>query len=141
MFRSTYEQRLSMWREFRLSLETVVDPIQTTIDFYKTAPLCKFQCDPYDRSTWPTAWELLEENNYCPFVKILAIAYTLQLTDRFSQASIEIHIKYSPAESTIYYLLFVNDRVIGYNEDTHIHKDEILDNLNSQQTYKIAPHQ
>jgi hypothetical protein len=141
MFRSTYEQRLSAWRDFRLSLETADDPIQSTIDFYESAPLCKFQCDPYDRNTWPTPWEILEENNYCSFVKILAIAYTLQLTDRFSGEAFEIHIKYSSAESSIYYLLQVNDRIIGYDEYTHVHKNKVPKGLVSQQTYTLHPKQ
>tara|TARA_B110000879_G_scaffold59092_1_gene82983 strand:+ start:1086 stop:1406 length:321 start_codon:yes stop_codon:yes gene_type:complete len=81
MFNKTYEDRLILWREFRTSLESVQDPIQEAIDFYNQAPYCLIAADPFTPSSWPTAWELLEENNYCAFVKILAICYTLQLTD------------------------------------------------------------
>ncbi len=139
MFSKTYEQRLSNWRSFRSTLEDSVDPLQAAIDFYNKAPLVKYQCDPYDRKTWPSPWEIIEENIYCPFVKILAICYTLQLTDVLSKSSFEIHIKYSSAESKIYYLLHVDDRVIGYLEDTHVHNSELPSGLISQQKFSMPP--
>src|SRR5210317_341160 len=92
MFNKKFEDRLAHWKQFRESLETSNDPIQDTINFYNTAPVCNIAADPFAREYWPDPWELLEENNYCPFVKILAICYTLQLTDVLSQADYEIHI-------------------------------------------------
>lgn len=130
-----YEQRLAAWKSFRNTLEDLTDPLQAVIDFYSQAPLVKYQCDPYDRSTWPSPWEIIQENTYCSFVKILAICYTLQLTDRFSESIFEIHIQYSPAESKIYYLLYVDSSVIGYIEDTHVRKDDIPIDLISQQKF------
>ena len=76
MFDKQFEERMSLWREFRKTLETTPDPIQDTIDFYNKAPMCSIAADPFTPSTWPDPWELLQENNYCPFVKILAICYT-----------------------------------------------------------------
>ncbi len=139
MFSKNYEQRLSAWRSFRESLEFSDDPIQTVIDFFRQIPLVKYQCDPYDRSTWPSPWQMIQENTYCEFVKILAICYTLQLTDKFSASTFEIHIRYSQAESKIYYLLYVDDRVIGYLEDTHVHKSELPSGLISQQKFSMPP--
>ena len=139
MFSKNYEQRLSDWRSFRSTLEESVDPIQDTIDFYNNAPLVKYQCDPYDRSTWPSPWEIIQENIYCPFVKILAICYTLQLTDVLSKNTFEIHIRYSSADSKIYYLLFVDDRIIGYLEDTHVHRSKLPNGLVSQQKFSMPP--
>ena len=139
MFSKNYEQRLAAWRSFRSTLEDHQDPIQAVIDFYNQAPIVKYQCDPYDRNTWPSPWEIIQENTYCGFVKILAICYTLQLTDVFSKSPFEIHIKYSQAESKIYYLLFVDDRTIGYLEDTHVHKNELPTGLVSQQKFSMPP--
>jgi hypothetical protein len=137
MFSKNYEQRLAAWRSFRNTLEDHTDPLQAVINFFKPVPIVRYQCDPYDRSTWPSPWELIQENTYCAFVKILAICYTLQLTDMFSKSAFEIHIKYSPAESKIYYLLHVDDRVIGYLEDTHVHKRELPNGLVSQQKFSM----
>jgi hypothetical protein len=141
MFDKTYEQRLVLWREFRDSLETAQDPIQDTIDFYNQAPVEIIAADPYTPSTWPDPWELLEENNYCAFVKILAICYTLQLTDVLSQASYEIHITRDNENSETYYLLFVNDIVIGFNGDTHVHRSKLPNTLRSELVHALPTQQ
>ncbi len=139
MFSKNYEQRLIAWRDFRTELENSDDPLQSAIDFYSSVPIVKYQCDPYDRNTWPSPWEIIQENIYCSFVKILAICYTLQLTDVLSNQTFEIHIKYSPAESKIYYLLQVGERVIGYLEDTHVHYKDLPAELVSQHMFSMSP--
>ena len=135
--KKSYEDRLLFWRDFRSGLETSSDPIQETIDFYNQAPMCLLAADPFTPSSWPTAWELLEENNYCSFVKILAICYTLQLTDVLSQASYEIHITRDREKSETYYLLFVNDTVVGFTGDTHVHRTEMPNTLRSELVHQL----
>lgn len=139
MFTLDYEERLSTWRNFRLSLEKSNDPIQETIDFFSNAPLKKIATDPYTPSTWPDPWELISENNYCPFVKILAICYTLQLTDVLSQASYQIHITHDKENSTTNFLLFVNDFVVGFTGDTYVHKNELPNTQHSQFEHTMPP--
>ena len=141
MFHKNYEERLQLWKQFRDGLEEVTDPIQNVIDFYDQAPKCLIAADPYNPNNWPTAWELLEENNYCGFVKILAICYTLQLTDVLSQASYEIHITRDIEKSATYYLLYVDDQVIGFNGDTHVHRTELPPTLRSELVHKLPIHQ
>ena len=141
MFHKNYEERLQLWKQFRNGLEKVEDPIQEAIDFYNQAPYCLIAADPFTPSSWPTAWELLEENNYCAFVKILAICYTLQLTDVLSQASYEIHITRDNKKSSTYYLLYVNDQVIGFNGETHVHKSELPNTLHSELVHSLQPQQ
>ena len=137
MFNKTYEDRLILWREFRHGLESAQDPIQEAIDFYNQAPYCSIAADPFTPSSWPTAWELLEENNYCAFVKILAICYTLQLTDVLSQGNYEIHITRDYKNSETYYLLYVDERVIGFTGDTHVHRKELPSNLRSELVHAL----
>jgi hypothetical protein len=132
MFNKKYEDRLVLWREFRDGLELSKDPIQEAINFYQHAPTSLLAADPYEKSTWPDPWQLLEENNYCSFVKILAICYTLQLTDKFSQSNFEIHITRDNEKSRTYYLLYVDDIVIGFNEDTYVYKTELPNTLYSE---------
>jgi hypothetical protein len=141
MFDKKYEERLAIWREFRNGLETSSDPVQDAIEFYSNAPSCTIAADPYTPSTWPTPWELLEENNYCSFVKILAICYTLQLTDVLSQASYEIHITRDNENSETYYLLYVDDIVVGFNGDTHVHRSKIPNSLRSELVHALQPQQ
>ena len=141
MFEKSYEQRLVIWRTLRDGLEVSKDPIQEAIDFYNQAPKCLIAADPYTPSTWPNPWELLEENNYCSFVKILAICYTLQLTDVLSQASYEIHITRDNKKSATYYLLYVDDQVIGFNGETHVHKSELPATMHSELVHSLQPQQ
>ena len=139
MFDKKFEDRLSIWRDFRQSLETVDDPIQVTIDFFSKAPVGAIATDPYTKSSWPDPWELIEENNFCPFVKILAICYTLQLTDRFLGSIFEIHITQDRERSATDYLLFVDDQVIGYNGDSYVHRDVIPKTTVSEIEYPMPP--
>ena len=141
MFEKKYEERLAVWRDFRESLETSKDPIQDTINFYKHVPSCLIAADPYTPSCWPNPWELLKENNYCPFVKILAICYTLQLTDVLSQSSYEIHITRDNEKSKTYYLLYVDNFVIGFTGDTYVHKDELPKTLYSEFVHAMPSQQ
>ena len=139
MFDKKYEERLSLWSTFRKTLEISNDPIQDAINFYREAPTVSIAIDPYTPITWPNPWELLEENNYCSFVKILAICYTLQLTDVLSQASYEIHITQDNKKSSTYYLLYVDDQVIGYNGETYVHKSELPNTLHSELVHSLQP--
>ena len=139
MFEKKFEERLLIWREFRNSLENSKDPLQDTINFFSVAPMVNFAADPYGQSTWPDPWELIEENNYCPFVKILAICYTLQLTDRFLDTTFEIHITHDKKRLSTDYLLYVGDAVIGYDGDSYVHKSEIPKTTVSEIEYPMTP--
>ena len=137
MFDKSYEDRLASWAEFRSTLEVSKDPIQDTIDFFDKAPLVNIQTDPYTPSSWPDPWELIKENIYCSFVKILAICYTLQLTDVLSRETFEIHITHDNKRSSTYYLLYVGDRVIGFEEGRHVHKTDIPNSIISHHEYPM----
>ena len=139
MFDKKYEDRLSAWREFRERLECSSDPIQLAVDYYKNAPLVSMSVDPYTPSNWPDPWELIAENLYCDFGKILGICYSLQLTDCLSHESFEIHITQDREKSAIYYLLFVGNRVIGFNGDTHVHKGKLPNTFQSQLEHVMPP--
>lgn len=139
MFDKKFEERLLLWKEFRDQLEVSKDPIQDTIDFYNKAPIASLASDPYTPSTWPDPWELLEENIYCDFVKILAICYTLQLTDCLSQATYVIHTAYDMEKSETYYILYVNDKIIGYLGDTYVLQNDLPNSFQSQFEYKMPP--
>jgi len=138
LFDKKYEERLSIWRKFRDSLEISSDPIQEAIDFYRLAPLVSISVDPYTPSTWPDPWELLSENQYCDFGKILGICYSLQLTDCLSGADFVIHITLDTNKSTTYYLLFVDDRVIGFHGDKHVSRTELPKSLQNQLQHAMS---
>jgi hypothetical protein len=136
MFTKNFEQQLAAWKNFRESLEEAEDPFRCVLDFYKQAPLSRFTCDPWDKSTWASPWELLEENDYCEFSIVLGMCYSLQLTDRFKGSSFEIHICRNNEKSETHYLLFVDNTVIGYKGDV-VSQEELPDALQSQTVHQM----
>ena len=137
MFNKKLEDRMSEWKRFRSSLEHSNDPLQQTIDFFAEAPLVRIAADPYDNTTWLDPWELLAENSYCDFVKILAICYTLQLTDKFSLYQFEINIVRDKEKSETKYLLFVDGKCIGYDNSKPISIENLPKSLIVEKSYAM----
>lgn len=137
MFHKKYEDRLQLWSDFRESLETSDAPLQDVIDFYNQAPTVSIATDPYNRDTWPDPWQLIEENQYCEFCRVLGMCYSLQLTDRFSESVFEIHIGIHKEVAKTHYLLYVNDTVIGYEYDRIVDKND-LPQMHIQNKYTMS---
>lgn len=129
MINQPFDKQLIAWAKFRQSLETSADPINDTIKFWSQVPLSSRNLDPYNTETWPTPWEMIEENTYCEFGILLAIAYTLKLTDRFSNWQPLFKIGIDRQESRMYYMLFINDQVIGVDPEKSVHINLIPDSI------------
>ncbi len=138
MFNKSKEQRLRAWVDFRKQLETSKDPLQDTIDLYHMAPLVNIQVDPYNKDLWPNPWELLYDNKYCDFAKILGIADTLKLTDRFSNVPMMIHIYTDRENSEVKYLLFLEEKVIGYEPKKAVDKHTIPSNIKFDMSFQYT---
>jgi hypothetical protein len=139
MFDKKYEDRLRAWADFRSQLELSHNPLQDAIDFYIRVPLVNIQVDPYDQDSWLDPWSLLYENKYCEFAIILGIAYSLQLTTRFSSTQFEIHICTNKEMSEVKYLLYIDNDVIGYHRDRSVAADSIPKNLKIEKKYCLPP--
>ena len=111
------QQNLSAWYNLRQQLETAADPLGDVANFFQRLPRVKRYTDPYDENTWPTPWELITENEYCDFNRILGMCYTLQLTERFKNCHPTINVAIDRINKTVYYLLLVEDKVYGYDDD------------------------
>lgn len=132
-----YEDRLLVWADFRQHIETSDNPIQDTIDFFEQSPTVSIATDPYNQSTWPSPWELIEENQYCSFLKLLGICYTLQLTERFNQSQIVIYIATDVENSSTLYYLELNNFVLGYNNGEVFINDSFPRSLVNQKKYAM----
>lgn len=132
-------KRLSNWYKFRHDLETDPNPLESTAKYFNKLPKVKIYTDPYDQSTWPTAWQLIDENEFCPFNLVLGICYTLQLTERFEDSKIKISISVDKTDKTVYYLLFVDDKVFGYNDSGWISVLELPKTLIDLKIYHMSP--
>lgn len=115
MFDKTYEQRLTIWRDFRLSLEESETPYEDVVEFYRRAPTMSLHIDVTDKKSWPSPWELLSDNCYCDFSIVLGMAYSLQLTERFKGKNLEIHIGIDSASAESYHVLVLDNHVLGFN--------------------------
>ena len=136
MFTGKFEKRLNDWQEFRKSLEDNDDPFGAVVERYNQAPTVIIQADPWDKSTWPSPWEIIEDNEYCAFVKILAMCYSLQLTTKFSTSNFEINIVQDKQKSFTKYILIVDNMCIGY-EDKPILVSNLPKNLVFELTYTM----
>mgnify|MGYP003624221880 FL=1 len=136
MFNKRYEERLITWAGFRDSLEDAEEPFRQVQELYNTCPLVSMYTDPYDISTWPDPWQLVEENQYCEFRIVLAQCYSLQLTERFTDAKFEIHIYVDQDKSDMKYLLIINDEhVLGYDRYEVVSKSSLPETLQPQMSH------
>ena len=132
------QTRQLAWYQLRQTLETSVDPFSDVAKFFLRLPRVKFYTDPYDSSTWPTPWELIDENEYCEFNLILGMCYTIQLTERFKDCRPTINLAIDIVNKTVYYLLCIDDRVYGY-DDSWITMSELPKSLKMQKIYPMKP--
>lgn len=131
-------KRLETWKLLRRHLETSNTPFEDVVNFFNQFPKVKIYTDPYDQSTWPSPWELIEENQYCAFNLILAVAYTIQLSDRFKSLQPQITISIDSVNKTMYYLLFLDDKVYGFN-DEWLDVNKLPKSLKNIKIYHLAP--
>jgi len=139
MFGKDYETRLSLWRSFRGELEVSDTPFIDAIRFYEPAPTVSIHTDPWDKSTWPNPWELVYENQYCAFCKLLGVCYSLQLTERFKHRKFEIHIVRDSNNSDTIFLLFIGDICVGYDYDKTVSVADLPKNLYFENSYLMPP--
>lgn len=128
------QSRLHNWYTLRKKLETSKEPFLEVSDYFERMPRVKFYTDPYDCNTWPTPWELIDENEYCQFNIILGICYTLQLTERFANCQPEISIAIDSNTRSVYYLLYIHDKVYSY-EFGWIDRSQLPETISIQKCY------
>lgn len=141
IFFDTFENRIAAWVKLRKELETHPDPLNHALAFWNRAPIGKMTCDPFDRSTWLGAWDLIDENKYCEFSKMLALSYTFLLTDRYGKDTYELSIMADREKHELLYLLHISDYVLGYNHNSVMHKDDLPSNLDLQASYIMTADQ
>ena len=129
--------RFTSWFNFRKYLETCEDPLNEVSSYFLKFPRVKIYTDPYDSSSWPTAWELIAENEYCEFNILLGICYTLQLTERFKDCQPIIKVMIDSESKTVYYLLFVKNKIYGYTDEEWIDVNDLPKSLKIQKIYHM----
>jgi hypothetical protein len=131
------QTRQQAWYQLRQTLETSEDPFSDVAKFFLRLPRVKFYTDPYDSTTWPTPWELIDENEYCEFNLILGMCYTMQLTERFKDTRPTINVATDVINKTVYYLLKIKDKVYGYTDEEWIDIKDLPTSLKIQKMYAM----
>lgn len=137
MVLKNYEDRLLIWKNLRAKID-IEGSIQPAIDFWNQVPETKRNIDPYDPNTWPEPWEMIEENQYCEYTKILALGYTLMLTDTFKDWHYEVKIGVDRTQSKLYYMLVAGDYVLGFDKTKSIHISELPNEIHIEQSHVLS---
>ena len=126
MFDKNIEQRLSLWYNFRSSLNSDLEPLESVWNFWKSAPFVPYnhKIDHYDNSKWPTPWEILVDNKYDDFTKALMIGWTLKFSQRYKNNLIELRLLVDNTKNTYYNVIAVdNEWLINYSDNGPIKLD------------------
>jgi hypothetical protein len=120
------ENKLFAFKNLRDDIDQSDDPLLVAVKYWLNLPHVKYTMDPWDKETWPSPWELIQEKEICNFGQILGLCYTLQLTETFSHEQFEIIIGIDEQRSEYQYLVSVKNLILGFNgEDTIITKKDL----------------
>jgi hypothetical protein len=136
MFKLAATERLSRWREFRKSLDTLSleQAVKATVDFWHGCPFSPYYLDPAKPEEWPNPWTLIEENYYCDIAKALGMLYTIKFTTH--NPSVELRMYVDPETRYSYNLVWIDDGkyVINLIEGEVVNK-QLADNLTLKVKY------
>jgi len=131
------ETRILLWREFRTQLEVSKDPLQDTINLWNSAPRIDHYLDSWNSQHWPTPWELLKENRFCPISIPLMMGWTLKLTERFKKDNILIKICIDHTTQMYYNVVMVSNNVLNYDTTKAVSIESLPTSLHVQYQYTI----
>ena len=88
--------------------------MEQLIEFWDHPPYVPYNrnVDPYNQRSWPTPWEIVIENKYDDFTKVLMMGWTLKLTGKFKESKVEIKTYADMDKNRQYNLLYVDDSVV-----------------------------
>ena len=142
MFKLNVDDRLSSWAALRAQLETSEEPFQLVIDFWRNAPFVPYNrhIDPFNRTSWPSPWEIIVENQYDDFTKALMMAYSLKFTQKYKDTKIEVRSLIDKSKSTYYNIVCVDSSwAINYNDNSAVLLENIPDSFFIENLIEVNP--
>jgi hypothetical protein len=90
MWKTTYQERLADWVRLRQEAASLDQSQQLMLinDWWFRAPIVNHLIDWKNTQSWPTPWELLNNNGYCELARALGIVYTLMLVGSYTDLKI-----------------------------------------------------
>jgi hypothetical protein len=80
----TFEQRLSMWRGLRDSVQDLDLPasLLTINDWWWNLPMVNHSLSWQDPLSWPDPWDLINLDGFCGLARALGMLYTVRMLPR-----------------------------------------------------------
>lgn len=128
MFNFDVDDRLAAWSNLRKQVNQSSDPLSDIAQFWMTTPFVGHNpnIDPYYQASWPTPWEIIVENKYDDFTKAIMIGYTILLTDRFKNSSVQIQTLVDENKKKLYNVVCVdNTSVLNYVDGEVVGVDNV----------------
>ena len=141
MFNQPVDTRLTEWITHRRELDESIDPLQDVWDFWHRAPFIPLNknIDPYYQKSWPSPWQIIEDNKYDDFTKALMISWTLKLTNKYKNSKIELKTLVDSSRTREYNLVYVDDSwVINYNDNGPIPALEINEGFKLENLIEVS---
>lgn len=75
------EDQLAEWKALREGIKGLDEAaaLQRVADYWAKAPLCKMAYDPEEPAEWPSPWEMIHANDWCPYSVAIGMEFTLRL--------------------------------------------------------------
>lgn len=141
MFNLSVDDRLSEWINQRRRLDEADNPLQEVWDSWHLAPFIPHnrKVDPYFQASWPSPWEIIQDNKYDDFTRALMIGWTLKLTKKFQNSKIEVRTLVDSVHSREYNLIYVDELwVINYSDNGPVSVDEIPESFRLENLVDIT---
>ena len=132
MYSLPLDKRLVAWRDYRNTLDSMAfaDAISSVNKFWNAAPISKqfYSQDQFD--SWPSPWELIQDDGVDDISKALGMAYSLQLSKHGSDHDISICCYINRDRSEQNNLVIIDHGIYVLNLGTAIHVNKDLSNSN-----------
>lgn len=129
-------KRLATWRDFRKSLtgKTVEEIAEQVCQWWATAPIGPRNVDPYDATTWPDAWEMLHEGQFCKSTVAIGMSYTIFYIDKNIENKL---IRIQDLDNRDIYItaLIDNKFLLNYNYGEVVEWSKVQDTIKIQETW------
>jgi hypothetical protein len=132
MFKLPPDDRISSWVSLRTQLETSDNPFQTVVDFWRDAPYVPYNrsVDQYNQKSWPTPWEMIDDNRYDDFTRALMIGYTIKFTNRFKNSVINIRTLIDTDKKSCYNIVSIDEEwVLNFKDNEPVLLKDIPDSF------------
>ena len=139
MYELKFEDKVKVWKDLRDKLESSNKPFDLLSQFLKDLPRSTRKTNAWDPNSVAEPWHLIENSSFTEYEIALLCAYTLQLTDRFSDAKVEIHISKDIKEDINMYLVYLDGSIVlGYNNEVFT-GNSIPRSIVSQKVIQLPP--